>query len=122
MVMADPWFTAATDAEAWAMLKVMAASWRQIPAGSLPNNDSYIWEITRIRDRKGMVKAAIRKQWQLSSDNRLYHPHVTKMVMESLTKGKHRRPKNGAGGRAGDPYITRQDTTEITEQDQDIPF
>jgi hypothetical protein len=124
MVLADPWFIAATDAEAWGMLKMMAAAWRQIPAGSLPNNDAYIWEITRIRDRKGLVKASIRKQWKLCSDGRLYHPQLSKMVEQSMANGKQPGGKKRRGGWSSEAHIRREENRglDTTSEEEEIAF
>jgi len=123
LILSDPWFAGATDAEAWGMVKMMAAAWRQIPAGSLPDDLTNIRHIAHIRDRKGLVMAAIRKPWVLCSDGRLYHPKLSKMVAQSLANGNPKGTKKPPVRRPLGPHIIGSDTIGHDHRlDDDIPF
>lgn len=65
---------------AWALI---CKSWRQVPAGSLPNSDKSLATLSGASDWTSVRTMALRN-WVLCSDGRLYHPVVAAKAMEAL--------------------------------------
>lgn len=72
-----------TGDEFKAAVTLMCKSWRQVPAGSLPNNDEVLAMLSGARDWT-MVKAMAMREWVLCSDGRWYHPRIAAKAMEAL--------------------------------------
>jgi len=70
----------------WYAVLLWAASWHQIPAGSLPDNDTVLMRLVGLgRDKRTWKKhreGALRG-FVLCSDGRLYHPVVAETALES---------------------------------------
>lgn len=112
----DTWVEAADDPKlGHVLMSLWAASWHQIPAGSLPTKeatlarmafcDATTWE--RYRDR------ALRA-WVLCSDGRLYHPVVAEKAIESWAwKQKKRHQTSAATAAAAEAArLRRQSVTD----------
>ncbi|WP_305096461.1 DUF1376 domain-containing protein [Croceibacterium aestuarii] len=77
----------------WYAVLLWAASWHQIPAGSLPDNDTVLMRLVGLgrdkrtwnKHRKGALRGFV-----LCSDGRLYHKTVAEQAIESWT-GKLRQ-------------------------------
>lgn len=68
----------------WYAVLLWAASWHQIPAGSLPNNDAVLTRLIGLgRDVKTFAehKDAAMRGFVLCDDGRLYHPVVAEQVI-----------------------------------------
>lgn len=68
----------------WYAVLLWAASWHQLPAGSLPDNDAVLTKLIGLgRDLRTFRKhkAAALRNFVLCSDGRLYHPIVAEQAM-----------------------------------------
>lgn len=68
----------------WYAVLLWAASWHQLPAGSLPNNDAVLTKLIGLgRDVKTFRKhkAGALRGFVLCDDGRLYHPVVAEQVL-----------------------------------------
>lgn len=78
----------------WYAVLLWAASWHQLPAGSLPDNDAILTRLIGLgKDLRTFRKhktAAMRK-FILCSDGRLYHPVVAEQVIESWNRKLQQR-------------------------------
>ncbi|MHB1280297.1 MAG: DUF1376 domain-containing protein [Acidithiobacillus sp.] len=77
----------ASNEEFGAAVKLWTESMRQVPAGSLPNDDKILASLAGYRGslRRWMkVKAIALHGFSLCSDGRLYHPVLAEMVLDAL--------------------------------------
>lgn len=90
----DTWALASPDLRPW-LLMLWSVSWKQLPCGSMPNDDAII------AARIGMklpafqkVREVLLRGWWRADDGRLYHPTVTQRVLAMLeTKRKEKDRK-----------------------------
>lgn len=78
----------------WYAVMLWAASWHQLPAGSLPDNETVLTRLCGLgRDVKTFRKhrADCMRGFVLCSDGRLYHPVVAEQVRESWEKKLQQR-------------------------------
>lgn len=94
----DSDLAALPDAEArWANVISWAASWHQVPAGSLPNDDTALARLlgygrdvdawTKVREAGGL------RGWTLCADGRLYHPVVAEKALAAWIARRQQRAK-----------------------------
>lgn len=76
-------FTTSTGDEFKAAFALWCKSWRQVPAGSLPNDEKALAELSRAKNWKKVRDKAMHN-WVLCSDGRYYHPVVSKKALEAL--------------------------------------
>ena len=70
----------------WYAVLLWAASWHQLPAGSLPDNDTVLMRLVGLgRDKKtwAKFKTGAMRGFILCSDGRFYHPVVAEQVNEA---------------------------------------
>lgn len=83
----DSDFTALVEAEAFRSgFLLMCASWHQVPAGSLPNDDRILSNLAgfgRVVKEWEKFKEESLRGWILCDDNRYYHPVVCEKAVES---------------------------------------
>ncbi|MFW2080669.1 DUF1376 domain-containing protein [Acinetobacter guillouiae] len=83
----DSDFTALVEAEAFrAGFLLMCASWHQVPAGSIPNDDRVLSNLAgfgRVVKEWEKFKEEAMHGWILCDDNRYYHPVVSEKALES---------------------------------------
>lgn len=83
----DSDMAATADPEAcWYAVLLWAASWHQLPAASLPNDDAVLARLVGLgRDLRTFRKhkAAALHKFVLCSDGRLYHPVVAEQALEA---------------------------------------
>lgn len=81
----DSEFAGVADAEVFRCgLLSWCASWHQVPAGSLPNNDADLCRLVGLgRDLKTWrrIKTGALRGWMPFADGRLYHPVVSAKVI-----------------------------------------
>jgi hypothetical protein len=99
----------------WYAVLTWCAALHQIPAGSLPDDDAILaWLVRLGRDvrtwKKFRAKGALRG-WVKHSDGRLYHPVVTKKVMDLL----HVSRAGKAGGLASGAVRAARRTGQASE-------
>jgi hypothetical protein len=85
-----------TPEACWAAVLIWAASWHQVPAASVPNNDQWLAKVAgyvargRIDPAWNEVRNGALRGWVACSDGRLYHPVVAEKALESwMSKLRH---------------------------------
>lgn len=80
-----------------AMMSLWAASWHEVPAGSLPMKAVLLARHAhRSMQEFEEIAPFIKDQWVLCSDNRLYHPVVCEIALEAWEKLKVDRNRTTA--------------------------
>lgn len=98
----DSEMAAVPDAEGFrAAVMLWCAAWHQIPAASLPDDDSTLCRFAGygrdIRTWKRAKTAGAMRGWVKCSDGRLYHPVVAEKALEAIdAKAKQRARTEGA--------------------------
>lgn len=94
-------FHALADDAAWrAGVTLWLKAWHQVPAGSLPADDTALTrlaELGRDRDAWAAVRAAALRGWIECSDGRLYHPVVAEKALEAWIEKLLQRSSSAAG-------------------------
>lgn len=92
-----------TPAACWAAVLLWSASWHQVPAGSIPNDDMWIAKQAGYSARgkidkewKNVREGALRG-WILCSDGRLYHPVVTEKANDAWQAKVEQRYRTECG-------------------------
>lgn len=79
-----------TNGEAFrAAMLLILASWHQLPAGSLPNDDKQLSLLAgygRFSKAFQKVKESALQDWILCSDNRWYHPKIAEVALHAWTE------------------------------------
>jgi len=81
----------------WYAVLLWAASWHQIPAASLPDNDTVLMRLVGLgREKRTWAKhrAGALRGFVKCSDGRLYHPVVAELAMRAWTR--HHRLRHAA--------------------------
>lgn len=92
-----------TPEACWAALLLWAASWHQIPAASMPNNDGWIAKQAGYASRGKIAKewAAVRdgamRNWVLCADDRWYHPVVSEKARDAWSAKLQQRWRTEMG-------------------------
>lgn len=84
----------------WYAVMLWAASWHQLPAGSLPNNDAVLCKLAGLgRDVRTWKKhrAGAMRGWEICTDGRFYHRVVDENVLEAWIEKLLQRVSSGAG-------------------------
>lgn len=100
LLASETWIAAVKDPRiGHALMSLWAESWRQVPAGSLPDNDVTLERLSMCPTSKEWqrVRARVRESWVLCSDGRLYHPTVCEMALEGLLEKLSSRRRGAAG-------------------------
>lgn len=94
----DSAIAAIQDAEAFrCALLLWCAAWHQLPAGSLPDDDTELARLAGMgRDLKGWRKrkAEALRHWRRFGDGKLYHPVVTEKVIAAWNSTQAKRWSN----------------------------
>jgi hypothetical protein len=83
-----------TPEACWAAVLLWAASWHQVPAASLPDDDRVLSNLSgygRVVKEWQRVKEGALRGWVKCSDGRLYHPVVAEKACESWIGKLHQR-------------------------------
>jgi uncharacterized protein YdaU (DUF1376 family) len=116
----DTWALAASVGQEGRPLLLMQwfVSWRQVPCGSLPNDEAVIAALMGINAKLwAKYRAVLMRNWRLASDGRLYHETITKRVLEMLSKRRKdadRSAKLREKRHAKDTPESPPDHTEVT--------
>lgn len=73
----------------WAAVLLWCASWHQIPAASLPNDDRILANLAgfgRVVKEWQKVRSGALRGWIECSDGRLYHPVIAEKANDSFTR------------------------------------
>lgn len=93
----ETWLLASTDPglRPW-LLMLWCQSWRQYPAGSLPDDDTLIALRIGMPEAEFKAKRAkLMRGWWKASDGRLYHPVITEIVLAMLKSRLRDRLRHG---------------------------
>lgn len=88
------WWRRASDLSRARNVMLWGEAYKQVPAGSLPDDDDDLAEAAGFgMDVDGFLahKAEIMTPWVLCSDGRWYHPTVCEVVLEAWEKASERR-------------------------------
>ncbi len=80
----------------WAAVLLWAASWHQVPAASIPNDDKWLAQQTgygRIVKEWMKVRAGALRGWIECTDGRLYHPVVVEKALDAWDAKRKQRWK-----------------------------
>lgn len=100
-----------------ALVFMWLEAWRQEPCGSFPADEAVIRAKCRIPPKQwAAMRDVLMRGWWLADDNRMYHPTITKRVLEMLEYraanakrvAKHKEAKREQ--RAGNALPTQQPT------------
>jgi hypothetical protein len=94
------WIDAAADPRlGHALMSLWAASWQQVPAGSLPDSDAVLCRMSMCPDMAEWlrIKARVLAAWRRCADGRLYHPVVCEMALEAWLVKLTARLSGGKG-------------------------
>lgn len=97
---ASEFHAVAADGEWRAGVTLWAKSWHQVPAGSLPDDDTMLARLAEFgRDtrRWRKVRAGALRGWIKAEDGRLYHPVVAEKALEAWLEKLSQRLSSGAG-------------------------
>lgn len=95
LLTSETWILGSGDERA-AALTLWLASWHQIPAGSLPDNDKMLAHLS-LCPKWAKVKAHALRGWLRADDGRLYHPVVCEKALEAWIE----KLSNSLSGTAG---------------------
>ena len=86
IVQSDTWALASARQRPL-LLMIWFVAWQQTPCGSLPQNDELIAaRIGLDADELKQNREILMRGWEKASDGRLYHPVVSEMVIEMLSR------------------------------------
>lgn len=92
-----------TPASCWAAVLLWCASWHQVPAGSMPNDDKWIAKQAGYASRGKIdrewskVRGGALRGWIECSDGRLYHPVVTEKANDAWHAKMEQRYRSECG-------------------------
>jgi hypothetical protein len=108
-----------TGDEAKAAMTLWLASWQQVPAGSVPDNDRVLAHLSMSGPMWPTVKEMALRGWYKCNDHRLYHPVVCEKVLSSL-KGQKQRKEAIAKRWKKDGSAVEPEKTHV-DQRVDVP-
>lgn len=125
--------------ECWHAFMLWCRAWKQLPAGSLPNDERVLASFSGAGKRWSKVREVALHGWVLCSDGRLYHRFVAGEVMrawqrklayrtrreadrERLSEWRKKQKRNGSETASETAFVaedTGQGQGHIQEQDND---
>lgn len=95
----DTWLLAGAEVRPW-LLMLLAVAWRQVPCGSLPNDDAMIAARLGMDARQFRAhRDILMRGWWLAADGRLYHNTLAEHVLAMCSK-REKNAKRVAAFRA----------------------
>jgi len=100
--------------ECWAAVLLWCASWHQVPAASLPDNDMVLSNLAgygRVVKEWQRVREGAMHGWVLCSDGRWYHPVIAEKANKALSEkrihhyGKFKDRERKAHGKNPEPLV-----------------
>ena len=90
----DTWALAPADLRPW-LLMLWATAWKQVPCGSLPEDDQLVAVRIGMKPTQfAKARSILMRGWWKADDGRLYHDTVAARVLDMLgAKGKERQRK-----------------------------
>jgi hypothetical protein len=95
----ETWILGTGDEKA-AAITLWLASWHQVPAGSLPNNDKMLAHLSQAGKAWRKARAHALRGWVECSDGRLYHPLVSETVRAAWERKQQHRARSQKGNDA----------------------
>ncbi len=105
-------FSLASGDEFKAALALWCASWLEVPAGSLPDKDEMLQELSRSK-KWGRVRARAMSGWIKCSDGRLYHKVIAEAALNAWELRLLQREKSEARNDRQQRWRTR--TREVSQ-------
>jgi uncharacterized phage protein (TIGR02220 family) len=115
-LMGSRFFAVTSGDEFRAGFTLWCASWHQLPAGSLPDDDRQLARLAGYgRDVAGfqVIKVNALMGWALCSDGNLYHPFVAARVNAAIATKKHASKRTEAARQA---RLIKQQVNNVTEE------
>ena len=81
----------------WSAVLLWCASWHQVPAASLPNDDRVLAQLAgfgRVVKEWQRVREGALRGWIVCADGRLYHPVVAEKALDAWSAKFHQRWKS----------------------------
>ncbi len=78
----------ASEAGRAAMVSLAVACWHQVPASSLPGNDTALASLSQSGAKWRRIKKEVLAAWTECSDGRFYHPVFSEFAAESMISRK----------------------------------
>lgn len=111
----DTWALAPADLRPW-LLMLWATAWKQVPCGSLPDDDQLVAVRIGMKPSQfAKTRGILMRGWWKADDGRLYHDTVAARVLDMLgakvkerqRKADYRKRKEAeeAAGRSGDGHV-----------------
>lgn len=105
-----------------AAVLLWCASWHQVPAASIPNDDAILSSLAgfgRVVKEWLKVRKGALRGWVLCSDGRLYHPVVAEKARDAWESKKKQRDRTAAAraarlSQSARPMTTEDATTTVT--------
>lgn len=91
------WWRRASDMARARNIMLWGEAYKQVPAGSMPDDDDELAEAAGFgMDVEAFIaaKAEIMAPWKFCSDGRWYHPTVCEMVLDAWERASERRKKD----------------------------
>jgi hypothetical protein len=95
LLTSETWLLGSGDERAAAMT-LWLASWHQVPAGSLPDNERMLEHLSQVKKWK-KVSAHVMRGWTKADDGRYYHPVVAEKALEAWLDKLAQRLSSGSG-------------------------
>jgi hypothetical protein len=109
------WSVAKPAARPWLLMMWMLA-WKQVPCGSWPADEEVIAGALGIDEEQwALHRKALMRGWTEADDGRLYHPTITKRVIEMLGKRRSDSDRQAAK-RAREAAESTVTTTRVTPE------
>lgn len=116
------WWRRATDTARARNIMLWGEAYKQIPAGSMPDDDDELAEAAGFGmdvDAFLAVKAEIMAPWVLCLDGRWYHPTVCEMVLEAWDRASDRRKRDAEKKRIARERV--RENRDVPRQNVDVP-
>ena len=114
-----------TPEACWAAVLLWAASWHQIPAASIPDNENWIAKHAGYAQRGKIdkdwpnVRPGALRGWVMCSDGRLYHPVVSEKANDAWAgRIKYREKKEAERLRKA----AEREAKRLAEEQKNNPF
>jgi len=105
---------------AFYLINLWTASWHEVPAGSIEDNDDVLADFAMCEPKKwDKLKADVLRGWVKCSDGRLYHPVVCEKVSTAWAEKMKQRGRTDAA-RLARLNKHKSVTESVTEQTQSV--
>lgn len=120
-LLASELWALSTGDEFKAALGLWSYAWKQVPAGSLPNDDRVLAAFSGAGKRWPKVKAMALRGFVRCSDGRLYHPVLCEDVLRGLAGQKRYRDRREADAKRLREWRERQARNGNETRFDDVP-